>query len=169
MRIIIVCGDPECGEEYPADTTDRTWECPHCGRVRENMYYPFLNARLMNARIHSDEADWRELHDELLSKARRRVEELKEHASVLRKDLSRLRMQLPEEKREAAAGSDHPMPGTELVDGWDGEAPEGDMTMWRELYDQLLEGARGEIVALEDAIHAMEDELRSVKAELGFA
>ncbi|UCC94102.1 MAG: hypothetical protein JSW25_05430, partial [Thermoplasmata archaeon] len=73
MRIIIICGNPECGEEYPADTRDRTWECPHCGRSRENQYYPFLNAKLMNARIHSDEADWKAHHDELLMTAQGKV------------------------------------------------------------------------------------------------
>ena len=28
MRIIIICGDPACGEEYPAETGDRLWERP---------------------------------------------------------------------------------------------------------------------------------------------
>jgi hypothetical protein len=169
MRIIIICGDPDCGEEYPADTNDRTWECPHCGRERENRYYPFLNARLMNARIHTDEADWREHHDQLLETAHRKVADLRDHIDLLKKDVRKLRVRLPEEEQARLPGLDDIDQGDGFLDGWDPDAPAEDMDLWRDLHDQLLEGARGEIIALEDASRALEDEIRSMKSSLGLA
>lgn len=169
MRMIIICGDPDCGEEYPADTGDRTWECPHCGRVRDNQYYPFLTAKLMNARIHSDEADWKGHHDELLMTARGKAADLRERASYLEKDLAKLRVRLPEEDRGRTAepvslGDIEP-----FLDGWDPGAEGDDEPEWRDLHDRLLEGARKEILALEDAVSAMESEVRDIKSRLSIA
>jgi hypothetical protein len=169
MRIIIICGDPACGEEYPAETGDRIWECPHCGRERENQYYPFLTAQLMNARIHSEEADWREHHDRLLETANRRVADIRDHIEILKKDLRRLRVSLPEEEQAK-------LPDLETIDlvedflgSWEPDAPAEDSGQWRDLHDQLLEGARCEIMALEDATRTMEDEIRSIKSSAGLA
>jgi hypothetical protein len=169
MRIIIICGDPDCGEEYPTDTKDRTWECPHCGRVRENQYYPFLTAQLMNARIHSDEADWREHHDQLLSTAKGRLVDLRDHIGFLRKDLGRLRVQLPEEDRAKLPNLDALTSAPEFLDGWTPEADPDDMVAWRDLHDKLLEGAREEILALEDAVNTMETEITDIKSKLNLA
>ncbi len=169
MRIIIICGDPECGEEYPTETTDRLWECPHCGRERENQYYPFLTAQLMNARIHADEADWKEHHDALLERARSKVADLRDHIDFLRKDLGKLRARLPEEERAKRPDLDTIDQVDDPLASWEPQAEEDDMGAWRDLHDKLLEGARGEIIALEDAARQMEDEIKSIKSSLNLA
>ena len=169
MRIIIICGDPACGEEYPAETEDRLWSCPHCGRERKNMYYPFLTARLMDARIHSDEADWKEHHDQLLAKARGRVAELRDHIGWLRKDLSKMRVRLPEEDRAKFQGGHDEEEVDAFLDSWVPEAEDDDRGTWKDLHDRLLEGARSEILGLEDIVHAMEGEVRKIKRILGLA
>jgi hypothetical protein len=169
MRIIIICGNPDCQEEYPADTEDRSWECAHCGRERPNLYYPFLTARLMNARIHSDEADWKEHHDELLMKAQRKVADLGDHIELMHKDLAKLRVRLSEEDR-AKFDEDEGEPASGgFLDDWSPEAPDDDMGAWRDLHDGLLEGAREQILALEDVVHRLEDQVRAMKAALGIA
>ena len=169
MRIQVICGDPECGEEYPTDTRDRFWECPHCGRAIENKYYPFLTAKLMNARIHADETDWKEQHDELLVQARGKAADLQEHLNVLRKDLRKLRVRLPEEEREALPDLEDIGSTDGFLDGWSPDAPGDDMDAWRRLYDKLLEGAREEIITLEEASGLLEEEVRSIKSNLGLA
>jgi hypothetical protein len=169
MRMIIICGDPDCGEEYPADTGDRTWECPHCGRVRDNQYYPFLTAKLMNARIHSDEADWKGHHDELLVTARGKAADLRERGHYLAKDLAKLRVRLPEEDRERL-GEPVSLDDIEpFLDGWDPRSDGDDDPEWRDLHDRLLEGARKEILALEDAVNGMASEIRDIKSKLNIA
>ena len=95
MRIYHACGNPQCGEEYPTDTKDRLWKCPHCDRELPNPFYPFLTARLMNARIHPDDTDWKEMHDELLSTANRKHEHLRERIEDLERDLRNLKALLP--------------------------------------------------------------------------
>ncbi len=169
MRIIIICGDPDCGDEYPAETEDRLWSCPHCGRERENMYYPFLTARLMDARIHSDEADWKEHHDQLLEKAQGMVAELRDHIGWLSKDLAKLRVRLSEEDRAKFQGEHDKEDVDALLNSWVPEADDDDRGSWKDLHDQLLEGARGEILALEDIVHAMEGEVREIKGILDLA
>ena len=169
MRMIIICGVPDCGEEYPADTGDRTWECPHCGRVRDNQYYPFLTAKLMNARIHSDETDWKEQHDELLMNARGKVADLRDRATFMRKDLKRLRVQLPEEDREKLADLASLDDVPDFLGGWTPDAPADDAAAWRDLHDRLLEGARDEIIALEDMVGSMEREIKDIKSKLSLA
>ena len=75
MRLRIICGNDDCRQEYTTDTMDRTWECPHCGRVRENDFYPFLTARMMQARINGKDDDWEAVHDDMVEKADVRVQE----------------------------------------------------------------------------------------------
>jgi len=169
MRIIIICGDPECGEEYPTDTKDRMWECPHCGRQRENQFYPFLNAQLMNARIHPDEADWKAHHDELLMTAKGRVSGLRDRMDHLRKDLQKLRAQLPEEEVAKLPDLASPDDIDDFLTGWTPEAPSDEGAQWRDLHDRLFEGARGEILALEDIVGAMETEIKDIKSKLVLA
>lgn len=166
MRIIIICGDPECGEEYPTDTKDRIWECPHCGRTRENQYYPFLTAKLMNARIHATEADWKAQHDELLATAQAKVFDLRDRFGFLRKDLKRLRVQLPEEDRVGLPDLVTPDDIEDFLGDWTPEAPADDTAAWKDLHDRLLEGARGEILAFEDAVSGMETEIKDIKSQL---
>ena len=169
LRIQVICGDPECGEEYPTDTRDRFWECPHCGRTIENKYYPFLTAKLMNARIHSDETDWKAQHDELLVQAHGKAADLREHLDLLRKDLRKLRVRLPEEERAKLPDLDAIGGGDGFLEGWSPEAPADDMATWRDLHDRLLEGARGDIISMEEASAEMEDEIRALKSSLNLA
>ncbi len=169
MRIIIICGAPECGEEYPAETKDRRWECPHCERVRENQYYPFLTAKLMNARIHASEADWKVHHDELLATAQAKVFDLRDRFGFLRKDLNRLRVQLREEDRVGLPDLVTPDDIEDFLGDWTPEAPADDTAAWKDLHDRLLEGARGEILALEDAVGGMETEIKDIKSQLTLA
>lgn len=97
MRFIIVCGNPDCRQEYGAETGDREWVCPHCGRVRENEYWPFLDARLMQATIDTD-TDWRKMYMELISRARRMMEDKEEELEALRRELKHCRAQLEAER-----------------------------------------------------------------------
>jgi hypothetical protein len=167
--MFIKCGSPECGEEYPSETTDRLWECPHCGRELENRFYPFLTAQLMNARIYADEADWKEHHDSLLERAQSKVAGLRDLIVILKKDLRKLRVQLPEEEQAKLAD----LETIDLVDdflaSWEPQADEDDKDAWRDLHDELLVGARGEIIALEDATRLMENEIKSIKSSMNLA
>ena len=169
MRIIIICGDPECGEEYPTDTKDRMWECPHCGRQRDNQFYPFLTAKLMNARIHSDEADWKEQHDEILMIAQGKVTDLRDRITYLRKDLQKLRVQLPEEDQADLPDLASPDDVEDFLTGWAPEAPSDEGAEWLALHDRLFEGSRGEILALEDIVGAMEKAIKDIKSKLSLA
>ncbi len=97
MRIIIVCGNQDCRQEYNAETEDREWVCPHCGRTKANDYWPFLDARLMQATIDSD-TDWKNMYMELISRARRMIEDKEEELEALRRELKQCRAQLEAER-----------------------------------------------------------------------
>jgi hypothetical protein len=97
MRFIVVCGNPECREEYYAQTEDREWTCTKCGRVKSNDFWPFLDAKLMQAKIDKD-TDWKKMHDELLAKARMMMEDKDEEIKLLKKDIKELRGQLEAER-----------------------------------------------------------------------
>lgn len=167
MRIIIICGNPECAEEYNADSVDRLWKCPHCGREKENPYYPFLTARLMHAKSMPAEADWKALHDELLDKARRMAYDLKERASFLEEDIKKMRRRLPEGTEVKPADLSEAAVGGGFLDGWSPAGPKDGPGGWRQLHDELLSGARAEVLYLERKVPKLEDELRRLKAALG--
>jgi hypothetical protein len=97
MRFIVVCGNPECREEYFAQTEDRQWICNKCGRVKANDFWPFLSARLMQAKIDKD-TDWKKMHDDLLLNARQMIEDKEEEIRLLKKDIELLRNQLEAER-----------------------------------------------------------------------
>jgi len=97
MRFIVVCGNPECREEYYAQTEERVWTCTKCGRQKQNEFWPFLDARLMQARIDKD-TDWRRMHDELLARARTMIEDKEEEIRLLKKDLKQLQGRLEAER-----------------------------------------------------------------------
>ena len=97
MRFIVVCGNPECREEYYAQTEDKEWTCTKCGRVKSNDFWPFLDAKLMQAKIDKD-TDWKKVHDELLIKARMMVEDKDEEIKLLKKDIKQLQGQLEAER-----------------------------------------------------------------------
>jgi DNA-directed RNA polymerase subunit RPC12/RpoP len=73
MQIIIKCGGEGCGREFKGETEERNWLCPYCDHEIENKNYPFLCARLMEAKRVPDETDWRDLYDFLLEKARMKM------------------------------------------------------------------------------------------------
>lgn len=73
MLMIIKCGDSECREEFKTGSEEPSWECPACGRVILNKNYPFLTAKLMQARIDGGENDWKATFQDLLEKARMEV------------------------------------------------------------------------------------------------
>jgi hypothetical protein len=167
MRIIIVCGNPECGQEYNSESTDRLFKCPHCGREKENPYYPFLTAKLMHAKSMPAEADWKALHDELLEKARRMAFDLGERASFLEEDIRKLRRRLPEGTVVKPADPAETAVAGGFIDGWSPAAPQEGSGGWRRLHDELLSGARAEVLSLERMVPKLEDELRRLKAALG--
>jgi len=169
MRIIIVCGNPECDEEYNADSNDSLFKCPHCGREKENPYYPFLTARLMQAKSMPADADWKALHDELLGKARRMAFDLRERASFLEADIKKLRRRLPEGTVIKPADLSETAVGGGFIDGWSPADPKDGLDGWRHLHDQLLSGARAEVLSLERRVPRLEDELRRVKSALGIS
>jgi len=70
MQIFIKCGGDGCGREFKADTEQGLWLCPHCDHEIKNKNYPFLSARLMEAKRLPEEADWKDLLDLVLRNAR---------------------------------------------------------------------------------------------------
>lgn len=75
MRMKVICGDPDCREEFFVDSKDRIWVCPNCSREIENKHYPFLTARFMQARIDKESADWKKRLSELIEEARKEISE----------------------------------------------------------------------------------------------
>lgn len=150
MLIVIVCGGEECGKEFRADTKDRRWVCPHCGRAIENRYYPFLNARLMQARIDKDAADWKTM-----------LEGLREEANNLFKDrterLARLRRELEGTPGATIDTGDIRSPFAVDAPANGGEAGGG--KEWRRLYEDLFKSARATIIEKDDEIDALKKEL----------
>jgi hypothetical protein len=150
MLIVIVCGGEECGKEFRADTKDRKWVCPHCGRAIENKFYPFLNARLMQARIDKDAADWKTM-----------FEGLREEANNLFKDrterLARLRRELEGTPGAPIDTGDIKSPFAVDAPTKDGEDAGG--KEWRGLYEDLFKSARAIIIEKDDEIDALKKEL----------
>jgi hypothetical protein len=144
MRIIVICGNDECGQEYHAETNDFKWECPHCGRERENKFYPFLTARFMQARIDGDKADWKSLYSILKKKAVELIDDLDEKIGDLVKDHSNVEIPDRGPSKE------------ELENG----ANKIDEKKWRERYEALLETARKAIITREKIVTRLENEIR---------
>jgi hypothetical protein len=70
MRMMVRCGDQDCKNEFYVESKDPVWECPNCAREIINKNYPFLTARLMQAKIDGDMTDWKVMFLELLKTAR---------------------------------------------------------------------------------------------------
>jgi hypothetical protein len=90
MEIIVKCGSDECRGEFRAEIKEKEWICPHCDRVIDNKNYPFLSAKLMEALTNPKQADWKELHDELLTKAIEMVKEREDIIAELEKRIEEL-------------------------------------------------------------------------------
>ena len=89
MRMIVICGNEDCNQEFDADTKDREWKCPHCDRVIVNKNYPFLTAKFMDAKINPDLANWQDLYEELLEEACKLVAEKDEIIDELESKLKK--------------------------------------------------------------------------------
>ncbi|MGA1820580.1 MAG: hypothetical protein ACMUHU_06190 [Thermoplasmatota archaeon] len=123
MRMMVRCGDEECKTEFYVDSMDAVWECTNCGRQITNRNYPFLTARLMQAKIDGSSADWKLMFAELVKAARIEV--------------------------GARGGRSEDFPFLEEAEA---ELSENSLTnsQWREKHDRLLERARDTILALEN-------------------
>ncbi len=75
MRMKVICGDLECREEFFVDSKDAVWECPSCSREIANKNYPFLTAKLIQAKIEGDSADWKVRLSDLIEEARKEISE----------------------------------------------------------------------------------------------
>ena len=144
MKLIIVCGNEECRQEYNTDTKDRYWECPHCGRTRENEFYPFLTARFMQSRIDGARADWETLHMELTNKADVKVQEKNIRIRRLEGDLG-----IPDDEKHPDAVA--------LMGALMKEDEEKSDLGWRERVEAFLKEARKIIIAQEERIEQLEE------------
>ena len=122
MRMMVRCGDQECKEEFYVESKDPVWECPNCSREIINRNYPFLTAKLMQAKIDGDAADWKGIFIELIKTARIEINARggdREHSDLI-------------EKAEE-----------------DAKKLELSNTQWKEKHDKLIEDAREIILSLE--------------------
>jgi len=90
MQIIIKCGSDECRKEFRADIKVPEWICPHCERVIPNKNYPFLTAKLMEARSNPDNVDWKKMHEDLLADAIEKIKDKEEEINKLKKKIENL-------------------------------------------------------------------------------
>jgi hypothetical protein len=127
IQMRVVCGDPDCREEFPVSSKDAVWECTSCGRQIVNRKYPFLTAKLMQANIDGDTADWKAIYSDLLEQARLEIVERSEGKDPVI-DLSFL-----EE-------------GDKLIES--NEVREN--REWRDLHDDLLLRAREVVLQLDE-------------------
>jgi hypothetical protein len=88
MQIIVKCGNDDCRSEFKANVKDPEWICPQCDRVIPNKNYPFLTAKLMQARSKPEDANWERLHDDLLEKAAEIIKEKDAEIEELKKRLN---------------------------------------------------------------------------------
>jgi hypothetical protein len=151
MRIIIVCGNDNCRQEYKVETTDRFWECPHCGRKRESDNYPFLTAKFMQARIDGDNGDWETILNEALQKADTKVQE-----NDLR--IARLEHDAGVALEGEALASEHKAALKALV-----KKDESSEESMRKRAERFMKEARAIIVEQELRIKGLEEELQKKK------
>ena len=124
LWMIVKCGNPDCREEFKVSSKDPEWECPACSRAIVNRNYPFLTAKLMQAKIDGDLADWKGLFADLIDSARSEIE-ARPAGEGDGPDLSFL--------EEARSLLESDMPASE----------------WRRHYEQLMEKARDTVLSLE--------------------
>ena len=123
MRMKVVCGDLECREEFFVESKETVWECPSCSREIVNKNYPFLTAKLMQAKIEGDSADWKIRFTELIEEAKKEISERSNGKTV----------------------------DTEfLVDAVSNLEKELQNDEWKRLHDELLERAKCLVHELEE-------------------
>jgi len=126
MRMKVICGDPDCREEFFVESTDPVWECPECGREITNKHYPFLTAKLMQAKIDGDSADWRMVYSDLLDLVEAQV------SSRLKGREGKADLSFIDEAKKIRSSK-----------GRKSNAK------WRELHDELLKKGREAVLALD--------------------
>jgi hypothetical protein len=153
MQIIIVCGNDDCRQEYKVDTNDRYWECPHCGRKRESDHYPFLTAKLMQARIDGDAGDWETIHNESVETAAVKVQE---------NDLTIARLE--HEAGVAIEGETLASEHQAALKALKKEDDAADGEKWRARAEGFIKKARAIMIEQEDRIKMLEGEPEKKKA-----
>ncbi len=122
MRMKVICGDPDCREEFFVDSKEGVWECTNCTREIENKNYPFLTAKLMQARIEADSADWKRRFEEIIGEARKEISDRSQGKELDLSFIDEAELKLNEELSNAE---------------------------YRELHDELLKEAREIVLQLE--------------------
>ncbi len=122
MRMMVKCGNEDCKSEFYVESKDPVWVCQECEREIINRFYPFLTAKLMQAKIDVGSTDWKEIFLELIKTARIEINARggdREHSDVT-------------ENAEKDANT------LELTN-----------SQWKEKHDKLIEDARDVILSLE--------------------
>jgi hypothetical protein len=124
MRMMVRCGNEDCENVFYVDSMDPRWDCTKCGREIINRNYPFLTAKLMQAKIDGEKADWKSLFIELLERSENEIR--------TRGGMDRIDTDFMKKARDLLNGSK-------------------DLTnvQWRERHDKLLEEARKAVLSLE--------------------
>ena len=122
MRMKVICGDPDCREEFFVESKDRVWICPNCTREIENRNYPFLTAKLMQARIDRESADWKVRLEELIGEARKEIGDRSKEGEYDLAFLDEFQSKLEEELSNSE---------------------------YRDLHDNLLQRSREKVIQLE--------------------
>ncbi len=125
MRMKVKCGNEDCRTEFFVDSAEPVWTCTECGREISNRNYPFLTAKLMQARIDGPRADWMKAFAELIELAKK---EIGERAKVGKKvvDTSFLEEAAKRLKGKKRTNDE-----------------------WRKMHDELLERSRQAVLTLE--------------------
>ncbi len=130
VELVIICAG--CANEYMVDTDSPQWECPSCERILENKNYPFLSARLMEAkRLDVKDSDWNALYHDIRNKALDKLMELKLQYKVEQIDLP---------------------PAEELDLGNVPEIDRLDEEAWKEATLQFIDKAHAIIIKLESKL-----------------
>jgi len=153
MRIIIICGNDDCRQEYKVETTDRFWECSHCGRKRESDHYPFLTAKFMQARIDGDNGDWETILNEAVQRSDTKVQE-----NDLR--IARLESDAGIAIEGETLASEHKAALKALM-----KKDEASKESMRKRAELFMKEARAIIVTQEDRIKGLEQELEKKKKQ----
>ena len=122
MRMKVICGDEECREEFFVDSKEHIWTCPGCNREIENRNYPFLTAKLMQAKIDGSQADWKTRYEEIIEEAAAHINERSKGKEPDMSIVENARKKLQDNRTNSE---------------------------WRELHDEFLIGAREFILKME--------------------
>ncbi|MCU0799934.1 MAG: hypothetical protein MUC62_09740 [Candidatus Thermoplasmatota archaeon] len=125
MRMKVKCGNDDCRTEFFVESAEPVWTCTECGREITNRNYPFLTAKLMQARIDGPRADWMKAYTELLELAKKEVGERAKGGNK-GEDLKFLEVAAKKLKGKKRTNEE-----------------------WKKMHDELLERSRQAVLALE--------------------